>query len=97
MKIEIPHQHSKEVAQQKIKDLLQGLKEKYSDKINNIEEKWEGDTNSFKLGVGPFSTSGNIQVNDKNVDIELSIPMFAGMFKDQIRSLIEEQAKKVLG
>ncbi|MBX3253574.1 MAG: polyhydroxyalkanoic acid system family protein [Chitinophagaceae bacterium] len=97
MKIEVPHRHTKEEAQQKIKDLLGGLKEKYSDKINNIEEKWEGDTNNFTLGVGPFSTSGNIQVKDKQVDIELSIPMFAGMFKDQIKKLIEEQARQVLG
>lgn len=96
MKIEVPHQHTKEEAQQRIKDLLQGLKEKYSDKISSIEENWEGDTNAFKLGVGPFSTSGSIAVKDKQVDIDISIPLFASMYKNQIKSLIEEQAKKVL-
>lgn len=97
MKIEVPHQHTKEQAQQRIKDLLQGLREKYSDKISSIEENWEGNTNAFKLGVGPFSTSGSIEVKDKQVDIDISIPLFAGMYKNQIKALIEEQAKKVLG
>ena len=96
MKIEIPHQHNKEEAQARIKNLLQNLKEKYADKINNVQENWLEDTGTFSLAMGPFSTSGSIAVKENLVEIDLTIPFIAGLYKNQIRSLIESQAKEVL-
>ena len=96
MKIEVPHQHTKEEAQTRIRHLLQNLKEKYSDKIKNVEESWSDDRGTFSLAVGPFSTSGSIAVKDALVEIDLTVRFIAGMYKNQIRSLIESQAKEVL-
>lgn len=96
MKIEIPHQLSKEEAREKIKSLLSNLKEKYAGQVKDVEESWTDYRNDFKLGIGPLSTDGNITVNDANIEIDLAIPFFASMYKNQIKSLIEEQAKKAL-
>lgn len=97
MTIEVPHQLSKEEAREKIKNLLGDLKEKYAGQIKNVEEQWTDYRNDFKLGIGPVSTNGHISVEESKVAIDLEIPLFASMFKSQIQSLIEEQAKKVLG
>lgn len=97
MKIEVPHQLSKDEAREKIKSLLGDLKEKYSGQVKNVEENWTDYRNDFKLGIGPLSTNGNIVVEDSNIQIDLEIPLFASMYKNQIKSLIEEQAKKALG
>ena len=96
MKIEISHQHTKEEAQARVRHLLQNLKEKYSDKINNVEESWSENQGTFSLAVGPFSTSGSITVKENLVEINLNIPFIAGLYKNQIRSLIESQAKEML-
>ena len=96
MKIEIPHQHTREEAQNRIKNLLQNLKEKYADKINNVQEDWSEHGGKFSLSMGPFTTAGNIAVTENLVEIDLAIPFIASLYKNQIRSLIESQAKEVL-
>ncbi|HTN06655.1 polyhydroxyalkanoic acid system family protein [Agriterribacter sp.] len=96
MKIEIPHQHTKAEAQTRIKNLLQNLKEKYADKVNNVQENWLEDTGTFSVAMGPFSTSGSIVIKESLVEIDLAIPFIAGLYKNQIRGLIEAQAKEVL-
>ena len=96
MKIEVPHRHTKAEAQARIKNLLQNLQEKYADKLHNIQESWLGDTGTFSVAMGPFSTSGSIAIKENMVEIDLTIPFIAGLYKDQIRTLIEAQAKEVL-
>ncbi len=96
MKIEIPHEHSKDEARDKIKSLLSELKEKYSGQVKEVNENWTDYRNDFNIAMGPLSTNGFINVDDKLVEIELEIPLFASMFKGQIKSLIEEEAKKIL-
>ncbi len=96
MKIEIPHRYAKEEAQVRTKNMLQNLKEKYADKIS-LQESWLEDKGTFSLVMGPFSTSGSIVVKEDIVEIDLNIPFIAGLYKNQIRSLIESQAKEALG
>ncbi|MBX3238806.1 MAG: polyhydroxyalkanoic acid system family protein [Chitinophagaceae bacterium] len=96
MKIEIPHDHSRDEARNKIKNLLADLKEKYAGQVKDVDETWTDYRNDFALAMGPLSTKGYISVEDKLVEIELEIPLFASMFKGQIKSLIEEEAKKIL-
>lgn len=96
MKIEIPHQHNKEEAKNRIKKLLDGLKEKFAGKITNVNETWNENSGVFGFTMGPFSTSGTIDVKEKAVEINLDIPFIASLYKNQIRSVIEEQAKDIL-
>lgn len=96
MKIEIPHRYTKEEAKVRTKNMLQNLKEKYADKIN-LQESWLEDKGTFSLATGPFSTSGSIAVKEEIVEIDLNIPFIAGLYKNEIRSLIESQAKEALG
>lgn len=97
MKIEIPHRYTKEEAKARIKSMLQNLKEKFADKINNVQESWLEDKGTFSLAMGPLSLSGSIAVKEEIVEIDLNIPFIAGLYKNQIRSLIESQAKEALG
>ena len=97
MKIEIPYECTKEEAKARIRNMLQNLKEKFADRINNVQESWLEDKGTFSLAMGPFSTSGSIAVTEDVVEIDLSIPFIAGLYKNQIRSVIESQAKEALG
>jgi len=96
MKVVIPHQHTKEEAANRIKNLLGNLKEKFAGKVNNVKEDWTADKGDFSFSMGPFSTKGNIVVNPSDVEVNLDIPFIASMYSNQIRSLIEENAKEVL-
>ncbi len=72
------------------------LKEKYAGQVKDVQETWTDYRNDFSIAMGPLSTSGYIDVDEQRVEIELEIPLFAAMFKGQIKSLIEEEAKKIL-
>ncbi|MFT3704480.1 MAG: polyhydroxyalkanoic acid system family protein [Agriterribacter sp.] len=96
MKVNIPHQHTKEEATNRIKSLLQNLQEKFAGKISNVKENWNDNKADFSFSMGPFSTNGIILVNPSDVEINLDIPFIASMYAKQIRSLIEDNAKQVL-
>jgi hypothetical protein len=96
MKVTIPHQHSTEEATNRIKNLLQTLQQKFAGRVNNVKESWADNKGDFSFSMGPFSTDGTIVVNPSEVEVNLDLPFIASMYSNQIRSLIEENAKEVL-
>ena len=96
MKVTIPHGHTKEEAELRIKSLLTELKTKYADRIRDVQETWEGDRGNFSMSLGSFSASGTIDVHPSDIEVNIDLPFFASMFSKQISDLVEEQAKKVL-
>lgn len=96
MKVTISHQHTTEEATGRIKNLLQSLQQKFAGRVNNVKESWADNKGDFSFSMGPFSTDGTIVVHPSAVEVNFNIPFIAGMYSNQIKSLIEENAKEVL-
>lgn len=96
LNINIPHDLPKEEALQRIKKLLTDLKQQKKDMVSNVKENWEDDKGSFSFTTKGFDLSGNIQVNNSNVEINSNLPFALSLFKGKISSIITEKANELL-
>ena len=96
IEMSVPHQLSQPEAVQRIQSLLQNIKTQHSDKISNLKEEWNGNTGSFGFTAMGFNVSGLLTINESSVDLNGNLPFAATFFQGKIKSIIREQAEKVL-
>jgi len=94
--VHIPHQLSKEEALERIQTLLQRVKSQFGDKVKDVQEEWHGDSGSFSFSIMGFDVSGKLNVSNSQVGLDGKIPVAAAFFKGKIKSVIMEEAQKVL-
>lgn len=96
LNVNIPHELSKEEALDRIKNMLTSLKEQQKDKITNLKEDWEGNKGNFSFSAMGFDLSGDVNVEDNNVEINSKLPFAVSFFKSAIEDMITKEAKKLL-
>ncbi|MCW3119810.1 MAG: hypothetical protein JWM28_3892 [Chitinophagaceae bacterium] len=97
LNVSIPHQLPQEEALQRVKSLLDKIKSQHDDKISNLRQEWNGNTGLFSFLIMGFEVSGTLTVQDSSVELASDIPLPAVLFKGKIKSVIEEEGKKLLG
>lgn len=96
MEVQVNHNYSEAEALEKMKTFLGKLKEEYSDKVDNINENWEGNSGSYSCNFSGMKLEGNIKVTDGKVVVNGKIPFFAMPFSSVIESTIKNEIDKVL-
>lgn len=96
LNLSINHSLSKEIALERTKKLLEETKRKHADKISNLKESWVGNTGNFSFTAMGFDISGTLNVGDKNIELFGNIPWAATLFEGRIKSVILEEATKLL-
>jgi hypothetical protein len=96
MKINIEFLIEKEEALRRVKKLIPKLKEDFNGKISDTYENWNGNTADFGFKALGSKIKGVLQVLDKNLVIEASLPFAAFPFKGLIESKIREIAIDLL-
>jgi hypothetical protein len=92
----IPHNQPEDEAMRRIKNEMANLKTQFADKIDGLEENWEGNTCKFSLSVRGFSGSGTMIVKPSEISIAGELPFFAVVFKKQIELTIRDRLGKLL-
>lgn len=72
------------------------MKNRYSDKISDIQEEWDGDSANFSFKLMGFSVKGKLLVAETDVQLEGSLPFAAVPFKGMVETAIREQTKELL-
>jgi hypothetical protein len=96
LEMNINHQLPQEEATQRIQSLLQRVKSQYGDMIKNLHEEWNGNKGSFRFTVAGFDVSGILNVKESTVELNGDLPFAASFFKSKIKSVIQQEAEKVL-
>ena len=96
LNMSIPHELEAGDALNKVQGLLQNVKKQYGDKVTNLREEWHGNTGIFSFNIMGYDISGRLMVKDKEVELDGNLPFAASLFKGKIKSLIEQEAQKVL-
>jgi len=96
LKVSIPHQLSQEEALERIKTLLDQVKSQHEDKISNLHQEWNGNNGAFGFSIMGFAVSGTLSVQETSVELDSDIPFAATFFKGKIKSVIEEEGRKIL-
>ncbi len=96
MQLKIPHSFSRHEAVVRIQRLLLEAKPKLADKVTVQEERWEGDILHFAFTAQGQSISGELEVKDKEYELNAKLPLMMRMFEGRIEKMIEEQSKQML-
>ena len=94
--ISIPHELSQEEALTRIKRLLSEAKRDHGDKIDKLEENWEGNTGTFSFSAKGYDISGNLVVQPNSIELTSTVPFAVSLFKGMITSMITQKAKELL-
>jgi hypothetical protein len=94
--ISVPHSLSQEEATERLKNFFAKIKERYSDKVSNLEETWTGNTLNYAFSTFGFNIKGDMNVEQGAVNVNGSLPFAAMMFKGKIEQSVREELEKVL-
>ena len=94
----VPHSLPKNDVVERLKGLLQKVRDKYGDQVKDLEEQWdeEAGTLSFKFRTYGFNIKGDVAVDEENVALKGDLPFAAVMFKGRIEQTISEEIKRCL-
>lgn len=94
--ISVPHSLGTEEATARLKTFFGKLKERYQDKMSNLEEQWEGNKLAYAFSTFGFNIKGDLNVEPGEVKVNGSLPFAAMMFKGKIEQSVREELEKVL-
>jgi Putative polyhydroxyalkanoic acid system protein (PHA_gran_rgn) len=94
--VSIPHQLGKEEAIRRLKSGLGQLKEKTDGKIGSVEDSWTDNRADFRVSILGQAASGNLEVMDESVRLEIQLPWLLAMVVEKVRPLIEKQGHLML-
>ena len=100
IELAIPHKLGREEARTRIQNLIVEGSEKFGKEIQNIDTEWSGDLCRFCFDFRkfPFSgrISGNITVNDSDVDMKGTLPDSLAPFKNMVEDKIRRKGEEFL-
>jgi len=99
MRIEYPHQHTKEEVYKRVDGLLKGLQDKYGEMVQKHSRNWNSTNEKvdFSFKTRGLNITGNIQLQERAVVLEGKLPLLAKPFKGEIESIIKEKLEEILG
>lgn len=96
MKITVAHKLGKAEASQRVQGLMTQMKANYTGMVNNLEETWTENGAEFSFQAMGISVKGTLTIEAEAVEADISLPMFAMVFKDKIEAAFKQEAEKLL-
>ena len=82
----VPHNLSAADARERVESFLPRIKETYKDMVKDMQENWEGDNLVFSFKTLGFVFKGNIATEEKQVKVDMDVPLAAMMVKGRIET-----------
>jgi hypothetical protein len=96
LEMNIPHQLDQQEAISRVQNLMKRVESQFGAQVKDVEQEWNGNQGRFSFKVMNMPVSGTLTVNQTDVALDSQLPMAAAMFSGKIKSVIMEEAKKVL-
>jgi hypothetical protein len=94
--VQIEYSISQVIALERVKGLLNKLRDEYGNMISDLKEKWDGNVGTFSFRAMGMSVEGEIHVEPGLVIFDGKIPITALAFKGTIEKTIIAEANKLL-
>jgi putative polyhydroxyalkanoate system protein len=86
------HTLSKDEARRRAEDLAKAMQQKL-----DLEWRWEGDRILFEAPRGAAKgTKGSVQVTEKDVRVQIDLPLLLRMLKGTVESKVNEKLSQFL-
>ena len=97
LNLEVAHALDQEEATRRLKDRFGQIKEKYAGQINDLEERWNGDTLDFSFKTFGIQIKGTVVSGPSEVKVRTQLPLAAMMFKGTIEKQLGDELRSLLG
>ena len=94
--VSIPHSLGKAEALRRIKSGLGSVRTNYGQVLHSEEETWSGDRLAFRVSALGQRASGNIDVRDSDVQIEVTLPWLLHKIAERITPTIRKEGVVML-
>ncbi len=94
--ITVPHKLGKAVAVDRLKNILDGAKEQYGDRLSDLQENWTDSGGTFSFKTMGFKIAGALNVTDTDATIVGDYPWAAKPFQKTIETTLRERAERLL-
>ncbi len=92
-----PHTLGREAATVRIKKALERERIVKADLVTVVDENWTSDYDVvFTLKIYNYAVGGEMNIEERQVRIELNLPLLAVLVKGMIESQLENEVKKLL-
>jgi hypothetical protein len=96
LNISVPHQLSQDEALRRLKSAIGDAKKQYGDKIDDLQESWNGYTGTLNVAAMGQKLAVVLTVNPSDVTVQSALPMIAMMFRGKIEAAIRQEGTKLL-
>ena len=94
--LSVSHQLGKEVAAERIKDVLVRVSRQYAEHVSDVEQEWQQHTLRFRFRSLGFKISGTLEMHAERVECSCQMPLAAMMMRGKIETTLREELKKLL-
>ena len=94
--VSIPHALGKVEATRRLQTGVSQMKNQFSGQIASIDEQWDKDRMSFRVGAMGQTVSGNLEVLEDSVRVEVQLPWILAMVAEKAKSFIQKQGTLML-
>jgi hypothetical protein len=95
LRIEVPHNTTRDKARKIVEQKMKALQSQYGHYANDINHQWQGDTLHFGFKAKGFTGKGTLEITDSGVIIDGKLPLIAKPFESRIRSTVEREAEEL--
>lgn len=100
--ISIPHRLTREEAHRRIENGFERVTQQMAGKMVSVDQRWSGDRMDFSAHIMGQAVSGNLDVRDTTVELEVQLPWLlasmANLFKSRLKKettlLLEHKPEK---
>ena|ERR1700674_2223152 len=94
--VPVSHRLSQDEALRRIQTAVAQAKTQYSDKIDDLQESWNGYVGAFQISAQNQKVSGTVMVNPTDVTVQTTLPFLLVVFKPMIESRMREELTRIL-
>ena len=94
--VSIPHNLGKQEARKRLETGIGQLRHSFGDKLTSISDTWTGDRLDFDVKALGQAVSGNLDVMEDSVRVEVQLPWILAVIADKARGMIEKQGTLML-
>jgi hypothetical protein len=94
--VSIPHNLGRQEATRRLQAGMGQLKSQFGSHLGVVEETWTGERMDFRVGALGQTITGNLEVMDDSVRLEVHLPWVLAMLAEKTKAFIQKQGTLML-
>lgn len=92
----VSHRLGKEEAARRLQSGLSGVRERFGQHFNVLEERWTDEHLDFHIAVLGQDARGTVDVDDEAVHLSVELPFLLNMMANKAKGMLKQQATLML-